>query len=151
MQKQKAEKYYQKALKQMEKLVGNKTTYGKQLKYWANQLFDDRFIGVFASNTLPKRLKANQMLIVNLDEIDEPGSHWICVVKSKNNTILAYDSFGRSIEQIIPSLKQKYKKSKVKSTERDSEQTIRESNCGARCLAFLKVYNDLGFEYAKYI
>ena len=85
------------------------------------------------------------MAIINLDEHDEPGSHWIAMVKH-NNDLLVYDSFGRKTTDILPNFNKE-----VIDTDYDAEQQINEDNCGARCVAFLNVYDKLGFEYALLI
>jgi hypothetical protein len=41
----------------------------------------------------PKTIKNNTGLIVNLNDLGEKGSHWICCVR-KNDKALYYDSFG---------------------------------------------------------
>jgi predicted SpoU family rRNA methylase len=148
--KKKAERLYEKYLNEMENKVGKTTTYGDQLYKVAKKIFGKKFIGVFPSDKIPKKIKKGCLLIVNVDKSSESGSHWLGVCKDKTKgKILVYDSFGRSIHEILPSIKGKGRN--VKSTEYDKEQKIKETNCGARCLAFLKVFDEHGFNYAKYI
>ena len=109
--------------------------------------FGKDFIGVFAADRVPQ-IKHGQMLISNLDESDQPGSHWIGVAKDKKG-LLIYDSFGRKSNKIIPHLYSQYEK--IIDTEYDKEQDEKEYNCGARALAFLMVYYKKGFDYAKWI
>lgn len=69
-----------------------------QLNAWAKTLFtpDDRFLGVFSSNTLPKSGQMNDvMLIVNLDTSNLPGTHW-CAIKTRDDEAYYFDPFGES-------------------------------------------------------
>ena len=50
-------------------------------------------IDCIAKNQVPKSIKNNSGLIVNLQDIGQSGSHWVCAIR-KNNKCLYYDSFG---------------------------------------------------------
>jgi len=50
-------------------------------------------INCMAKNMTPKTIKNNTGLIVNLNDLGEKGSHWVCAVR-KNNQCLYYDSYG---------------------------------------------------------
>jgi len=41
----------------------------------------------------PKTIPDNTGIIVNLNDLGEKGSHWVCAIR-KNNKCLYYDSFG---------------------------------------------------------
>ena len=84
---------YNQVLKLVEHQLSNKTTYQRDLLKFGKRVFGDKFVGVFASDRIPK-LKEGQYAILNLDKSDEPGSHWIAVAM-KNNKTHVYDSFGR--------------------------------------------------------
>ena len=145
-----AEKEYKKALKQISKIVGNKTTYSDDLEKAGKKLFRKKFLGVFSSDLIPNKIPNGYMAIVNLDNSKMSGSHWVSICKQNNNdTIWVYDSFGRNIYEILPDIYNK--KRKIRSTEKDAEQRIDETNCGARSLAFLKVFHEYGIKYAKFI
>ena len=149
MKKKESEKMYNVILKNMYKKVGKKTTYLKKLHTTAKQLFGKRFLGIFASNTIPTNIKKGELCIVNLDKSWESGSHWVGLGRAKDDGFLyLYDSFGRDIYNILPELKTH---KKVKSTEQDAEQHEDETDCGARSLAFLSVLQKKGGEYAKWI
>lgn len=146
--KAKAEKFYKSSLKRMVRLVGNSTTYDNDLEKTGKKLFGSLFVGIFSSDEIPD-INKNEMLIANLDKHNEAGSHWVGIIKDKNDIIWVYDSFGRNLHKILPSI---YGKGKtIKSTEQDAEQNKKENNCGARCLAFLNIFHKLGIEYAKYV
>jgi len=98
-------------------------------------LFGDKFIGVFARDTMPK-LEKGQYLIFNLDTSDKPGSHWVALTND-----LVYDSFGRDMKHVT----------QTGQTDPDAEQSKTELNCGARCIAFLAVYDTYGSKVARYI
>lgn len=143
--KRKAENFYKKELKKAEKLVGNTTTYSNDLYIVCKNLFGKRFKGVFAFDKTPRRLKKGSMMIVNLDNSNEPGSHWIALCNDKR--VLIYDSFGRKKKEITP----KHLVRSAKVTEKDKEQSEKETNCGARCIAFLSVFDKLGYNHAIFI
>lgn len=42
---------------------------------------------------VPKSIPNNTGIIVNLNDLGQSGSHWVCAVR-KNNKCLYYDSFG---------------------------------------------------------
>ena len=145
--KKKAESLYYGYLKCVEKMIGNETTYGSELEKVCKLYFSNNFLGVFASDEKIKMVDKSSC-IYNLDKREESGSHWIGCIKDKGR-ILVYDSFGRDYNNIISSFNSYYKN--IKNTERDVEQNVKEYNCGARCIAFLFVYYDKGYNYAKYI
>ena len=58
-----------------------------------------------------------------------------------------YDSFGRNDTEIIPNLKYSGN-GKIINTDDDTEQEIMEENCGARCLAWLCLYDEYGEDTA---
>lgn len=52
------------------------------------------FLGVYAIDTIPKRIPFGKGLILNLDYSYEPGTHWVGLYKS---VILEYfDSYGKA-------------------------------------------------------
>ena len=105
-----------------------------------HKLFGSRFKGVLAYDDTFE-LKHSEMAIFNLDKRNQPGSHWVAVVKDRKHYII-YDSFGRTI-----SLKQK----NTLNTEDDPEQNINEQNCGARSVAWLIVVAVKGIKVALII
>ena len=148
--KERAEKLYKKILQIMRAKVGDSTTYLSTLQNAGNKLFGNKFLGVFASDQLPLEIKKKQLCIANLDKSWQSGSHWIALGRDKSSNILyVYDSFGRNIYQIMPSLK---RYTNIQSTERDREQNPKtQFDCGARCLTFLYILDKHGGKYAKWI
>ena len=58
-------------------------------EYYKNE---PRFNGVYSRDNLPKTLK-NGEYVINLDEYEDIGTHWIAS-HIKNNEIIYFDSFG---------------------------------------------------------
>lgn len=53
------------------------------------------FRGVFSSDTLPRLAKGTtHALIINLDEADGPGTHWVAVFINAFGGLTYFDSFG---------------------------------------------------------
>ena len=146
---QTADKLYKEKLSQIEKLTGDKTTYLKQLNGVGNKLLGVKFKGVFPSDKIPKLNDLSPYCILNLDSSKESGSHWVALAKNGNQSIL-YDSFGREHPTIIPQLRYSGN-GKILDTDNDAEQKIRETNCGARCLAWLSIFDKHGQAMAMLI
>lgn len=139
--------YYLK--KKVYPLIGDKTTYLSQLLGAGKKLLGVKFKGVFPSDKIPKLNDLAPYSIINLDRSDQPGSHWISLAKIGDNTIV-YDSFGRDYKKIIPSLKFSGNE-RIKNTDRDPEQRIEQTDCGARCLSWIMVLDKHGEDLAMKI
>jgi hypothetical protein len=137
-----AEKKYNDILKNtVYPLTGNKTTYGNVLEEIAKKIFGKMFHGVYPSDQIPSLSLNKKYAILNLDSSDMGGSHWVAVARDKND-ILIYDSFGRKAKKIIPSLTNST--GKIINTDLDAEQKIEETDCGARCIAWLIFFHKYG-------
>lgn len=99
--------------------------------------------GSYPYDKLPD-LKNGEKAIINQDSHDEPGSHWMAVCRV-NGKLYGYDSFARNIERLIPIHKS------ISNDTKDREQTVKETNCGARSLAFLYAVDELGIDNAMKI
>jgi hypothetical protein len=140
----KPEQAYRKNLKKVEKLVGTGVTYLSQLEGAGKALLGVSFKGVYPSDKVPKLNDLAPYCIVNLDRSGQPGSHWVAIAKIEDSPELVfYDSFGRSQSEILPTLNGRFV-----NTDPDPEQLPLEENCGARCLAWLLVYDQEGPEAA---
>ena len=132
-------------------LLGDQTTFLSQLDKVGRQLFGIKFKGVFSSDKIPKLSDLSPYCILNLDKSNEPGSHWVALVKLTNkNGALIYDSFGRDYKKIIPDVLLSGN-GRIINTDDDCEQQIEETNCGQRCLAFIIVFDLHGERIAKQI
>jgi len=145
----KAMKIYNSKLKILENLIGNDTTWLHELDKAGKKLFGTKFSGVYPSDKIPKLTKSKCYCILNLDKSGEPGSHWIALAKVKDK-IMFYDSFGRKGEKLIPTLKLSGN-GKIIDTQLDKEQKVLQTNCGARCLAWLWVFDECGSKVAYLI
>ena len=147
-----AEMLYNQKLKEIEKYhTGDKTTYLGELEGVGKKLLGVKFKGVFPSDKIPILNDLAPYAILNLDRSDQSGTHWIAIAKNqdKDHTIV-YDSFGRYNYKIIPSLRFSGN-GRVIDTDRDAEQKVSETNCGARCLGWLCIYDKWGEDVAKLI
>lgn len=143
-------------------LVGKKITFGRDLTKAGMKLFGKNYMGTFSADEIPDigkgvtegtiTSKSPLYLIANLDDSDEPGSHWIAIAFDvEKKKIWVYDSFGRDTNKIIPVLAKKFGKNNLRMAEDDSEQMISEEDCGARSLAFLYVFDRYGVDIARWI
>ena len=143
-------KYYNQYLTEIQRDISNGTTYSNVLEKYCRKLFKGKFKGVYPSDKVPKLNKLKKYCILNLDKSGLPGSHWIALAYVNDNKYILYDSFGRKYSEIIPHLT-KQTKVKIEDTDYDKEQKVKELNCGARCIAFLKVFDEHGYNKAKLI
>ncbi len=131
--------------------VSNKTTFGKDLYEFGKQLWGPRFHGVYMIDHIPHDINASKpYAILNLDAATDPGdgSHWIAVAHHRTG-MWVYDSFG-DLHEIPRELKAIYG-SRTHVTDPDAEQGRKETNCGARALAWLLVMDMFGVREAKHI
>jgi hypothetical protein len=145
-----ADKLYKYKLAEIEKYhTGDKTTYLKELNGVGNKLLGVKFKGVFPSDKIPRLNDLSPYCILNLDTSKESGSHWVALAKNGDHSVL-YDSFGREHPKIIPRLRYSGN-GKIVDTDRDAEQKVLETNCGARCLAWLCIFDKHGEDMAMLI
>ena len=148
--KKDAEILYNKILNEIiEPLTGDKTTYLDELNGVGKKILGVKFKGVFPSDKIPKLHDLTPYCILNLDKSTESGSHWVALAKDGTNSIL-YDSFGRDDKKIIPNLSYSGN-GRILNTDKDAEQGILETNCGARCLAWLVFFDNWGAKSAMLI
>lgn len=139
---------YNQLLKQIiEPITGNKTTYLNELNNTGKNLLGVKFKGVFPSDKIPQLNDLSCYCILNLDSSKQDGSHWVALTKMENGDSILYDSYGRHNKKIIPGL-QYSGNGRIYDTNRDIEQKITETNCGARCLAWLVFFELYGWEKA---
>jgi hypothetical protein len=128
-------KVYNNYLAEIERILGkNTSTNNIELNDLCNRLFGKKFIGVFASDKLPK-LKKNQMCIANLDTSKQSGTHWVSFYCNDQGTCYFYDSFGRKVKT-FKNLNKRNKHIK-EAQDYDAEQSYIETNCGQRTIAWL--------------
>lgn len=85
-------------------------------------------------NALPQRPLKNESAIINLDDKNNPGTHWVAYRKNGSNVIY-FDSFGN----INPpkELVEYFTNCNIKYT-RERFQKFSQTNCGLLCIEFLK-------------
>jgi len=132
-----------------EMVVGHGITGEAVLLEAGKEFFGKAFGGVLASNELPPRRpgKSDRYYIMNNMPRGSAGEHWLALVMASDGRVVVWDSFGRPIETLMPTLWKKYRRWVVEP-ERDKEQKKTQEDCGARSLAFTAVYDILGREYA---
>ena len=106
-----------------------------------------KYTGTFTVEHKPKKSKKNQYFIINNHRKDQPGEHWIAVIK-QNQKFYIYDSFGRSSKDLIPSF---IKNKKYFDSDNDIEQSRDSAICGALCLSWLVCFDRLGKDNAMLI
>ena len=142
-----AEHLYNKILNEIViPIVGKEETNSQELYDISTTLLKDKFKGVFASDQITRLTILKPYAIVNVDKSNQPGTHWLAMARVRNKTYV-YDSFGRDVKTLIPSLSHTVKNIDTS----DAEQLVTQNSCGARCIAFLLLLDLFGVKYAKYI
>ena len=101
-------------------------------EYYENE---PRFNGVYSRNNLPKIIK-NGGYIINLDEYEDIGTHWIALYV-KNNEVIYFDSFGvEHIPQEIP-IESNLPGNKDIKTNIFRIQAYNSIMCGNFCIGFI--------------
>lgn len=108
------------------------------------------FEGVFAANTLPRKLeKCPALLICNTDPISKPGSHWVAFYIDKHGVGEYWDSYG------MPPLVSQHKKflqrhCKKWTYNHTCLQALDSSVCGEYCVLYL-VHRAHGYSLHSFI
>lgn len=121
--------------------LGRGRTTTTQLNRVGRQLFgDDEWAGAWPVNAKPKLPKTDRkFMILNLDNVGEPGSHWVAVY-IKGSRAYIWDSFARSSKKIIPTwLRNTKHRYKHYTAQRDGKtnQHAKTDICGQLSLAWL--------------
>ena len=133
MSKYKILKEYENNLTLLMDILGPSSTDNIELNKIGKLLFDNAFVGVFSSNTMPI-LKNNEMCIVNTDPDYKSGIHW-CACYKYNNKTYVYDSYDRNVKSLSKYWKHKHNWINANA---DRDQSYNgESNCGQRSMAWL--------------
>jgi len=98
------------------------------------------FRGIFMRTTLPREVRRNENGIVNLDNAEGPGTHWVAYAKRGNRAIY-FDSFGnlRPPKELVRYLENNVTHIEYNHTPR---QRYDQSNCGQLCLQFLQMVDN---------
>jgi hypothetical protein len=86
-------------------------------------------------------MKQGDIAIVNIDNSNGKGLHWLLAIKDKGD-LLMYDSYGQNIKNYNPN----FKDLKIIQDREDAEQSFepKETNCGQRAIASGLIYKKLG-------
>ena len=92
-------------------------------------------------NNLPiNGVRRNESGIVNLDDADGPGTHWVAYAK-RGDRVIYFDSFGnlRPSKELVRYFGQNVKKIEYNRT---SYQNYNQRICGQLCLRFLQTVDE---------
>lgn len=105
--------------------------------------------GVYAADTLPKKIRVPCGIVVNTEPKNQSGAHWVAIFINKNNYADFFDSFGMGIviKNHLHFIK-KHAKSLKYNTLALQGQTS--AVCGHYCLLFLK-YRSQNRSYHKFL
>jgi hypothetical protein len=94
------------------------------------------FRGVFMRNALPPKPRWNESAIINLDDKDGPGTHWVAY-KKRGRFVTYFDSYGNlpPPKELAAYLCKTGRASIIYNTDR--YQHYNQYNCGHLCLQFL--------------
>lgn len=108
-----------------------------QLMEYAKRLKIPNFRGVFMRTNLPKKIKVYESGIVNLDDANGSGTHWVAYKKKKNN-IFYFDSFGNLQPpiEVLHYFRSDNNNNQVMYNHK-RYQAYNTANCGQLCLNFL--------------
>src|SRR5580765_6163668 len=112
-----------------------------QLEQLARRMRIPFFRGVFMRNNLPiNNIRRNESGIVNLDDADGPGTHWVAYAK-RGDRVIYFDSFGnlRPPKELVRYFGQNVTKIEYNRT---SYQNYNQRICGQLCLRFLQTVDE---------
>ena len=90
-----------------------------------------RFGGVYSRNNLPKFIDP-KFYIVNLDDANGPGTHWVCIYNCNHDVCYYFDSFGVDpCHEVLKFMKQTKKNVVVSNYQIQKLGTIM---CGYFCI-----------------
>lgn len=118
-----------------------------QLNKVGKSLFGNKYIGTFACDEIPV-LSKTQYMIINNKPRKHGGEHWIACC-NVSDVVYVFDSFGRSTESLIPSLFIGH--GVIVDTDYDKDQRDDQKDCGARCIAWIKLFDEYGVDTALLI
>lgn len=103
------------------------------------------FLGCFSANTIPSKPCASRLYpycaVVNTDNSNEPGTHWIAIYVSNSTNIEYFDSFALQPNEIIQDYLSQFSNIKHSKVQL---QTINSTVCGQYAIYFIsnRCYGD---------
>lgn len=98
--------------------------------------FNNRIVGVFPYDMMPT-LQIGQSCIINTDNHNQPGQHWVAIYRYDELSYLFFDSYGRVCENVIPKLKKQLGNANIISTKHVRQSGYIQSFCGQMSLSWL--------------
>ena len=72
----------------------NKALSNFDLEGWIDKLGIKHFRSIFSRNALPESIHKKECGIINLDDIEGQGTHWVCYRNLEKNLVEYFDPFG---------------------------------------------------------
>lgn len=104
-----------------------------------------QYAGCFPSDALRLPLKYPSAAVINLDESDQPGSHWVAVYMKSPTSIYYFDSYGLEPFGKIENFLRNFTHRTVNNC---IVQSVNSDVCGHYCIFFL-IYCCRGFSFEK--
>ena len=102
---------------------------------WIDKLGIKHFRSIYSRNALPDKLYKKECGIINLDDIEGEGTHWVCYRNLEKNLIEYFDPFGLIMPyEIRDYLLTSGKKIIYSQDEIQNRETVL---CGYWCLYYL--------------
>ena len=92
-------------------------------------------------------------MIINVDTLGMPGSHWCAIYQDTKKNMYIYDSFSRTSKKLLKHLydKAKLKGFKIIDVNKSADQFGKSQICGPIALAFLATVERFGISAARHI
>lgn len=96
---------------------------------------NNQFLGVYSRDNLPNQCKPNTSLILNLDNENGPGTHWVCIYNGSPDAIEYFDSYGFPPPEEVINYMKKCNKDIAYSTSQ--LQSLNSVMCGYYCMYYI--------------
>ena len=93
------------------------------------------FLGTFPADRIPRVNKFPASFVVNMDNSDKLGSHWVAMYIPSRNTIYYYDSFG--IKPSNPNIRRYLRRFKHPFENKITFQSLITDICGYYVMYFI--------------
>ena len=105
------------------------------LEGWIDNLRIKHFRSIYSRNALPESINKKECGIINLDDIEGSGTHWVCYRNLEKNLVEYFDPFGLKMPHEIRDYLLTSGKKKLYS--QDEIQNRKTVLCGYWCLYYL--------------
>ena len=127
----------------------NSTTDTNDINYMGNY-FLKTYQGCLPADIFVNNFKKckNGVYVVNTENHNQSGQHWLCFIKYDNGKLLAYDSYAQNINDYNPL----FKKLDYWQDRSDWEQDITDENmknCGFNSLSAGMIFEKYGIDGFK--